>query len=77
MRRPVVQWTADSKGFYFADGRFNASILWRQSLDGGEPEKVSEFPDRIFNFAWSRDEKHLAVSRGRQQGDAILVTNLP
>ncbi len=77
MRRPMVQWTVDSKGFYFADGRFNASILWKQSLDGGEPEKVSEFPDRIFNFAWSCDEKHLVVSRGRQQGDAILVTNLP
>lgn len=77
MRRPMVQWAADSKAFYFADGRFNASILWKQSLDGSEPEKISEFTDRIFNLAWSRDEKHLVVSRGRQQGDAILVTNLP
>ncbi|MCI0489521.1 MAG: winged helix-turn-helix domain-containing protein [Blastocatellia bacterium] len=77
MRRPIIQWSVDSAAFYYAAGTFKSSSLWRQPLDGGEPQKVAEFPDRIFNFAWSRDGKNLAVSRGRQQGDAILITNLP
>jgi len=49
----------------------------RQPLAGGEPEKLFDFPDRIFNFAWSKDWKNFVVSRGKQQGDAILITNLP
>jgi Tol biopolymer transport system component/DNA-binding winged helix-turn-helix (wHTH) protein len=77
IRRRILQWAADSKSFYYIGGTFGSSSIWQQSLDGGEPNKVIEFPDRIFNFARSRDEKNLVVSRGRQQGDAILITNLP
>ena len=47
------------------------------SLTGGEPQKLLDFPDRVFNFAWSRDGKNLIVARGRQQGGALLITNLP
>ena len=77
IRRAMIQWSADSATFDYAAGTFNSSSLWRQSLGGGEPQKLSGFPDRIFNLAWSHDRKTLVVSRGRQQGDAILITNLP
>lgn len=77
MRRPMVQWSANATAFDYSAGTFNASSLWRQSLDGGKPQKLFDLPDRVFNFAWSADHKHLVVSRGRQQGDAILITNLP
>lgn len=77
MRRPMIQWTADSSAFYYSSGAFNSSILWRQPLDGNKPQKLIEFPDRVFNFAWSFDNKHLVVARGRLKGDAILITNLP
>ncbi len=76
MRRPIIQWSADSTAFYYDAGTFNASSIWRQPL-AGEPEKILDFPDRVFNFAWSSDGKDLVVSRGKLQGDAILVTNLP
>jgi Tol biopolymer transport system component/DNA-binding winged helix-turn-helix (wHTH) protein len=76
MRRPFVQWTSDT-AFDYAAGTFNSSSIWRQTLTGGEPQKLLEFPDRIFNFAWSQDGKNLVVARGKQQGDAILITNLP
>jgi Tol biopolymer transport system component/DNA-binding winged helix-turn-helix (wHTH) protein len=75
--RPIIQWSADSAAFDYAAGTFNSSSLWRQALAGGEPQKLGDFPDRIFNLAWSRDRKNLVVSRGKQQGDAILITNLP
>ncbi|HEY6400573.1 MAG TPA: winged helix-turn-helix domain-containing protein, partial [Blastocatellia bacterium] len=77
MRRPIIQWSADSAAFDYAAGPFNSSSLWRQPLGGGEPQKLCDFTDRIFNFAWSRDGKNLAVSRGKLQGDALLITNLP
>jgi Tol biopolymer transport system component/DNA-binding winged helix-turn-helix (wHTH) protein len=77
MRRPMVQWSGDSASFYFAAGIFNSSTLVRQPLVHSEPQKLLDFPDRIFNFAWSRDGKSLVVARGKQRGDAILITNLP
>jgi len=77
MRRPITQWGADSTAFDYAAGPFNSSSLWRQPTGGGGPQKLCDLPDRIFNLAWSRDGKTLAVSRGRQQGDALLITNLP
>jgi Tol biopolymer transport system component/DNA-binding winged helix-turn-helix (wHTH) protein len=76
-RRPIIQWSADSAAFDYAAGIFNTSILWRQPTDGGQPQRICDFPDRVFNFAWSRDGKNLAVSRGKLQGDALMITNLP
>jgi Tol biopolymer transport system component/DNA-binding winged helix-turn-helix (wHTH) protein len=76
MRRPLVQWSADSASLYYAAGTFDSSSLWRQPLNGDKPQKVLDFSDRVFNFARSRDGSFV-VSHGRQQGDAILITNLP
>ena len=77
MRRPTIQWSGDSASFYYAAGAFDSSSLWRQPLNGGDPQKLLDFPDRVFNFAWSRDGRNLVLSRGKQRGDAILITNLP
>ncbi len=77
MRRAITQWSEDSAAFDYVAGSFNSSSLWRQPTSGGEPQKICDFPDRIFNLAWSPDRKNLVVSRGKLQGDAILITNLP
>ena len=77
MRRPIVQWSADSSAFDLDAGTFDSSRLLRQPLDGGEPQKLIDFPDRVFNFAWSFDRKNLVVSRGSLRGDAVKITNLP
>jgi TolB protein len=76
-RRPMIQWSADSDAFYYISGTPNSSSLWRQPLDRSESQKLCDFPDRIFNFSWSHDRKNLVLSRGKQYGDAILITNLP
>ncbi len=78
LRRPMIQWAADSSSFYYSSGGvFNSSALWRQPINGDAPQKLLDIPDRVFNFAWSHDGKNLAVGRGKQLGDAILITNLP
>jgi Tol biopolymer transport system component len=77
-RNPIIRWSADSVAFDYTDGgTFNSSSLWRQPIAGGEPQKLCDFHDRVFNFAWSRDGKNLAVSSGDLQGDALQITNLP
>jgi eukaryotic-like serine/threonine-protein kinase len=76
-RRLITQWAPDGASFDYAAGLFNSSSLWRQPVGGGEAQKLCDFPDRVFNYAWSRDRKFLAVSRGKLHGDALLITNLP
>lgn len=76
-RPAAIRWAKDSSAFYFISGAGNNTTLWRQPLAGGEPQKVIDFPDRVFNFAWSPDGKNLVVARGRQIGDAVLISNLP
>ncbi len=77
LRRSVMQWKTDSSGFYYVAGTPDAAVLRMQPLDGDESQKTLDFPNRIFNFAWSSDGKNLVVARGRQSGDALLLTNLP
>ena len=77
LRKAQIQWTDDSTAFYYAAGTFNSSSLMLQPGEGGPPQKVLEFPERIFSFAWSRGRTDLAIARGRLLGDAILINNLP
>jgi len=38
------------------------------------PKPVTDFKDQtIFNFAWSRDGKQLAISRGVVNSDVMLL----
>lgn len=76
IRRPIIQWSGDNT-FLYTGGTFNSSAVYEQSIFGENPQKLLELPDRIFNFAFSKDGKNLVVSRGNLQGDAILITNLP
>jgi Tol biopolymer transport system component len=36
--------------------------LWKVSAEGGKPEKVGEFPARIFDLCWTADGRGLIVS---------------
>lgn len=74
--RAPIQWSRNSDSIYYVGGT-SVSTLWQQNLDGGAPRKILEFPDRVFNFAFSIDGKSLTVARGKLNGDAILLTNLP
>lgn len=50
--------------------------LWAQPLNGGSPTQITDFKsDKIFDYAWSRDGKQLAVSRGQTARDVVLLTD--
>ena len=52
------------------------SNIWRQNLVGGAPKKITNFDSgQIFDFDWSRDGRQLALTRGTESSDVILINN--
>lgn len=56
--------------------RGGVSNIWTQPVSGGAPAQLTNFKtDRIFNFAWSRDGKRLALAQGWVSSDVALIQN--
>jgi Tol biopolymer transport system component len=75
----LLRWTPDGRGLMYLGRATGVGLasLWRQSLDGGPPESFLDFkPDSIFSFAYSRDGKQLALSRGSLTRDAVLINDV-
>ncbi len=74
--RPI-RWSPDGSAITYISTRDEDSIIWSQPLDGSAPRKLIDFKtDKIFDFAWSRDGRGLALARGAISTDVILVKNL-
>ena len=71
-----LRWTPDGHGIVYIDSRDRVYNLWSQPLDGGPPIQLTNFKtDQIFQFDWSRDGKRLAMGRGREGSDVVLISN--
>jgi serine/threonine protein kinase len=67
-------WSPDGKALTFLSNRNGVPNLWRLPLDGASPQPLTDFKSgRIFNYAWSADNKNLFVVRGNVQSDLILI----
>ena len=56
--------------------RDRATNLWRFPLDGSAPRPVTTFTsEQIMNYRWSPDGKTLAMSRGTDSADVVLITS--
>jgi Tol biopolymer transport system component/tRNA A-37 threonylcarbamoyl transferase component Bud32 len=74
--RPI-RWTPDGRALAYIDTRDGVSNIWAQPLLGGRPKPLTDFKtQRIFNFAWSRDGRRLAISRGESVNDVALISAL-
>jgi Tol biopolymer transport system component len=72
-----TRWSPDSRAIEFVDTRAGVSNIWAVAVDTGKASQVTHFTDgRIFDFAWSFDGAELAVSRGAESSDAVMVTDL-
>jgi Tol biopolymer transport system component len=71
-----LHWTPDGRAVAYIDTRGGVSNIVAQPLDGGQPKPLTDFKaDRIFWFDLSRDGKQLALSRGTQSSDVVLISN--
>jgi serine/threonine protein kinase/Tol biopolymer transport system component len=71
-------WTADSKAIVYADARGDgdksADNIWSVPLDGGAAQQLTSFTSGlIFAFEVSPNGKQIALSRGTQTDDVILL----
>lgn len=68
-------WTPDGRAVAFTLLNKGVDNIWAQPIDGGPPKQLTDFKDqRIFSFAWSRDGKQLALSRGTMNSDVVLIS---
>ena len=73
----LLQWASDGKSVLYTINASNVSNIWSQSIDGGPPKQITDFKEMLMTgFAWSRDGKQLACTRGTLMRDAILITDL-
>ena len=69
-------WTSDSTALQYLQLNNGVSDVWEQPLWGGEPRQLTRFTSgRVFDFAWSKDEKRLLLTRG-STSDVVLLTGL-
>ena len=68
-------WSPDGKAIVYIDTVGGVSNLWRKPLDGGAAKQVTDFKtEQIYTFAYALDGKTLALSRGSDTPDAVLIT---
>jgi Tol biopolymer transport system component len=70
------RWAPAGDAVEYALTRNGVSNIWRQKLGGGAPKQITNFESGlIFDFDWSRDGKQLALTRGSESSDVILISN--
>ncbi len=69
----VFYWSPDGHSIDYVDTRKDVSNIWAQPVAGGPPKQITHFTSgAIFNFAWSK-KGDLALSRGAQTSDVVLI----
>jgi Tol biopolymer transport system component len=73
----ILHWTPDGRTLTYAlwKGVGAPVNLWSQSLSGGPPRQITNFPDAIVAYDWSPDGKQLALTRSAPSSDVALISN--
>jgi Tol biopolymer transport system component/DNA-binding winged helix-turn-helix (wHTH) protein len=70
------RWAPAGDAVEYALTRSGVSNIWRQKLGGGPPKQITNFESGlIFDFDWSRDGTQLALTRGSESSDVVLISN--
>jgi TolB protein len=70
------RWAFAGDAVEYSLTRNGVSNIWRQKLGGGPPKQITNFESgSIFDFDWSRDGRQLALIRGSESSDVILISN--
>ncbi len=70
-----LRWNPNGKTLTYLTRQDSAMNIWQQSLTGGAPQQLTNFnSDRIFAYAWSRDGRTLACSRGIINREVVKIS---
>ena len=71
-----LRWSDDGEALLVNSAPGDRANIWRLPLDGGEPERLTDFSDELlFWFEPLGDGQSLIVSTGRISRDALLLRN--
>ena len=76
--RPIalIRFSRDGKGVVYAVRENGIDNLWQQPLDGSAGKQLTSFKsEHIFDFHWSSDGSKLALVRGHNDSDVVLIRN--
>jgi Tol biopolymer transport system component len=72
----VFRWAPAGDAIEYALTRSGVSNIWGQKLGGGPPKQITNFESGLtFDFDGSRDGRYLALTRGSESRDVILISN--
>ncbi len=73
----LIQWSPDGKSILYSVNRNSVSNVWSQPVAGGEPKQTTSFKESLMTgFAWSKDGKMFAATRGTLMRDAVLISDM-
>jgi Tol biopolymer transport system component/DNA-binding winged helix-turn-helix (wHTH) protein len=73
---PFVRWSPDGQAVTYTAHRDGIPNIWAQPLDGGPAKQLTEFKaEGRLRYDWSRDGKHLVLSRHLWTSDLVLLRN--
>ena len=73
--RLSLRWSVDGKALTYQVSNRGIDNIWLQPIDGGPAKQLTQFDsNKIFSFARSR-EGRLAISRGFETRDVVLLSN--
>ena len=70
------RWAPGGEAIDYVLTRNGVSNIWQQNLAGGTPKRITNFESgQIFDFEWSHDGRQLALTRGTESSDVVLISN--
>jgi serine/threonine protein kinase/Tol biopolymer transport system component len=67
-------WSKDGDALLFVATKDGISNLWKYPIHGGSAEQMTHFmEDRIFDFAPSPEDASIALIRGSEMSDVVLI----
>jgi serine/threonine protein kinase/Tol biopolymer transport system component len=72
----LLRWSPDGKSLLTNTMPRDRANLWRLPLDGGEPERLTDFDERrMYWYGLAPDGETLIFTRGELSRDAVLIEN--
>jgi serine/threonine protein kinase/Tol biopolymer transport system component len=74
LRFGLIRFSHDGKAVVYTTRDKGVDNLWLQPLDGSKGKQITDFTsERIWDFHWSFDGKQLAIVRGHNDADVVLI----
>ena len=71
------RWSPDGKAIYFAKTEQGVGNIWKQTIDGGKPVRITNFTSGLIRALAVSANERLAFNHYVPVSDAVLIRNAP